>query len=333
MGLPDMMLAAYLTELGGPEGIRIGHLPVPVPGPTDVLVRTALMAVNHVDTFVRSGGYRTQTPIPFVIGRDLVGTVVRTGEGVDDLAIGAKVWCNSLGHQGRQGSFAEFAVVPRERLYRLPAQADPATAVSVLHTAATAYLGLFRTGSLRPGETVLVAGAAGGVGSAAVQLAVAAGARVIATAVPEDFDWCRRCGADVLIDYRDQALPALLAEAAPEGFDLWWDNSGRHDLDLAVPLLKRGGRIIALAGMAARPVLPMGALYTRDASIRGFVISNASAADLAEAAAVVNDLLATNRLISRINGTYPLTAAAEAHRQMEAGVKGRILVASDPDPG
>ncbi|GAA4573834.1 hypothetical protein GCM10023176_39610 [Micromonospora coerulea] len=85
--------------------------------------------------------------------------------------------------------------------------------------------------------------------------------------------------------------------------------------------------------MAARPVLPIGALYTRDASIRGFVISNASIPDLAEAAAVINDLLATNRLISRINGTYPLTAAAEAHRQMEAGVKGRILVASDPDPG
>jgi NADPH:quinone reductase-like Zn-dependent oxidoreductase len=163
---------------------------------------------------------------------------------------------------------------------------------------------------LRPGETVFVAGAAGGVGSAAVQLAVAAGARVIATAAPEDFDWCRRCGAHLLIDYHDQAaLPALLHQAAPEGIDLWWDNSGRHDLDLAIPLLKRGGRIIALAGMTARPVLPIGALYTRDASIRGFVISNASTADLAEAAAVINDLLATNRLISRINGTYPLTAA------------------------
>jgi NADPH:quinone reductase-like Zn-dependent oxidoreductase len=274
---------------------------VPVPGPTDVLVRTELTAVNHVDTFVRSGGYATHTPFPFVIGRDLVGSVVRTGEGVDEFAIGEKVWCNSLGHRGRQGSFAEFAVVPRERLYRLPAQADPAIAASVLHTAATAYLGLFRTGSLRPGETVVVVGAAGGVGSAAVQLAVAAGARVFATAAPQDFDWCRRCGAHLLIDYRDQALPALLAQAAPEGFDLWWDNSERH-VDLAVPLLKRGGRIIALAGMAARPVLPMGALCTRDASIRGFVISNASAADLAEAAAVINDLLATNRLVSRTTG-------------------------------
>ncbi|WP_236648516.1 MULTISPECIES: hypothetical protein [Micromonospora] len=126
---------------------------------------------------------------------------------------------------------------------------------------------------MRPGETVVVAGAAGGVGSAAVQLAVAGGARVFATA-PEDFDWCRRCGAHLLIDYRDQAFPAL----------------------------KRGGRTIALAGMAARPVLPMGAPYTRDASIRGFVISKASAADLAEAAAVINDLLATNRLVSRTTG-------------------------------
>ncbi|MBM0225476.1 alcohol dehydrogenase catalytic domain-containing protein [Micromonospora sp. ATA51] len=118
-GLPDTMLEAYLTELGGPERIRIGPLSVPVPGPTDVLVRTELIAVNHVDTFVRSGGYATHTPFPFVIGRDLVGSVVRAGEGVDEFAIGEKVWCNSLGHRGRQGSFAEFAVVPRERLYRL----------------------------------------------------------------------------------------------------------------------------------------------------------------------------------------------------------------------
>lgn len=331
MSVPESMRAAYITAYGGPEVIQVGRLPVPVPGPTDVLVHTELSAVNHVDTFVRSGSYATLTPFPFVIGRDLVGTVAATGPGVDGFTVGDRVWCNSLGHGGRQGSFAEYAVVAADRLYRLPAEADPATTVSVLHTAATAYLGLFRFGQLRPGETVLIAGAAGGVGSAAVQLAVAAGARVVATAAPADADWCRQCGAEQVFDYQDAELPARLAEAAPGGFDLWWDNSGRHDLELAVPLLNRGGRIIALAGRAARPVLPMGALYTRDASIRGFVISNASTADLAAAAEVINSMLAAGRLRSRIDRVFPLAEAAEAHRRMEAGAKGRILVAVDPE--
>ncbi|MDZ5446421.1 hypothetical protein U2F26_27445 [Micromonospora sp. 4G57] len=195
--------------------------------------------------------------------------------------------------------------MPRERLYRLPAQADPAIAASVLHTAATAYLGLFRTGSLRPGETVVVA-RGGGRGRECARTACGdGGCSRLCQAAPEDFDWCRRCGAHLLIDYRDQALPALLAQGAPEGFDLWWDNSERHDLDLAVPRCSSG-----VDGSSRWPGWRPGrccrwarcAVYTRDASIRGFVISNASAADLAEAAAVINDLLATNRLVSRTTG-------------------------------
>lgn len=318
------MLAAYITEHGSPDVIQVGQLPVPPPGPTDVLVRTEVVAVNHVDTFVRSGAYETSTPFPFVIGRDLVGTVVESG--VREFSVGDRVWCNSLGHDGRQGSFADYAVVQRERLYPLPAGVSGMDAAPVLHTAATAYLGLFRTGSARPDETILVAGAGGGVGSAAVQLAAAAGVRVVATCAPDDFDWCRSCGAEQVFDYHDPELPDRLAAASPGGYDLWWDNAGRHELDVTVPLLARGGRIIALAGMAARPVVPMGELYTRDASIRGFVISNASVSDLADAARVINGLLTAGRLVSRIHQTLPLTAAADAHRQMEAGVRGRILL-------
>jgi NADPH:quinone reductase-like Zn-dependent oxidoreductase len=322
--MTETMLAAYITEHGPPDVIQVGRLPVPVPGPTDVLVRTEVVAVNHVDTFVRSGAYETSTPFPFVIGRDLVGTVVESG--VSEFAVGDRVWCNSLGHDGRQGSFAEYAVVERERLYPLPAGVSAMDAAPVLHTAATAYLGLFRTGSARPGETILVAGAGGGVGSAAVQLAAASGVRVVATCSPDDFDWCRSCGAEQVFDYHDPDLPSQLAAAAPGGYDLWWDNAGRHELDVAVPLLARGGRIIALAGMAARPVLPMGELYTRDASIRGFVISNASVADLGDASQVINRFLAAKRLAARIHRALPLTAAADSHRQLAAGVRGRILL-------
>src|SRR5699024_10083920 len=115
--------------------------------------------------------------------------------------------------------------------------------------------------------------------------------------------------------------------AAPGGVDVWWDPSGSYDFDRCVPLLAQGARVIAMAGMQAAPRLPLGDLYTRDASVLGFAISNASAADLAEAAQAINPMLATGRLRGRDGPTVHLAQAAEAHRAHEAGrVRGRILI-------
>ncbi len=118
-------LAAYISALGPAECIQVGDLPVATPGPTDVLVRTEAMVVDNVDTLVRSGAYSTPTPFPFIIGRDLVGTVASAGPGATGFSEGDRVWCNSLGHAGRQGSFAHHVVVAAERLYHLPADVDP----------------------------------------------------------------------------------------------------------------------------------------------------------------------------------------------------------------
>lgn len=319
-----MTLAAYITRPGPPEEIRWGELPDPPAGPADVLVRPFAVAVNPVDTFVRSGRYRTPTPFPFVIGRDLVGEVVRSGPG---FAEGDRVWCNSLGHGGRQGSFATLVAVPAERLYPLPPYAGPVAAVAVFHPAATAYLALFRHGRLRLGETVYVAGAAGNVGDALVRMAVAAGARVVAAAHPRDAARCRAAGAAEVIDYRAAALSERLREAAPYGVDVHVDTSGRHDLETAVEALAPGGRIILLAGAAARVELPVGPLYVKDGRLLGFAISNASAAELAEGAGVINRLLAAGALPARIADVLPLRDAAEAHRRLEAGeVRGRIVL-------
>ncbi len=324
------MTAAYITGPGPAETIRVGELPVPAPGPTDVLVRTTALVVNHVDTFVRAGSYPTPLPLPFIVGRDLAGVVATTGPGATGFQVGDAVWCNSLGHAGRQGSFAQFAVVPVERLYHLPAGVDPQAAVAVAHTAATAHLALFREARLRLGDTVVVGGAGGGVGSAAVQLAHAAGARVIATAAERDTNWCRSCGADLVLDYRDPQLPARIRDAAPYGVDVHLDTSGHHDLQATVPLLAPGGRIIVVAAATGQPTLPVQRFYTRDASLRGFVISNASTADLAIAARTINALLAEGRLPVRISTRLPLTEAAKAHRLLEnpdpARPPGRILV-------
>ncbi|MFI1831226.1 NADPH:quinone reductase [Streptomyces sp. NPDC020412] len=321
------MRAAYIERLGEPEEIRCGELVEPRPGPTDVLVDVEATAVNPVDTFVRSGRYRTPTPFPFVVGRDLVGRVAEAGPGAPGFAPGDRVWCNSLGHGGRQGAAAERAVVPVDRLYRLPRGVDPYESVAVFHPAATAHLALFAHGGLRSGETVLVAGAAGNVGAALTALAAAAGARVIATASARDAPYCRALGASDVVDYRAPDLGERIAAAAPDGVDVHLDTSGRNDLAQAVALLAPRGRIVLLAGATSRPVLPAGELYMKDGSLRGFAISRATATELADAAGAINRLLAAGALRPRRVETLPLTAAAEAHRRLEAGeVHGARLV-------
>ncbi|MEU3567978.1 NADPH:quinone reductase [Kitasatospora sp. NPDC036755] len=321
------MLAAYVDRLGSPEEIRHGALPAPRPRPDEVLVDVLATTVNPVDTFVRSGQYRTALTFPFVIGRDAVGVVAETGAEVSGFAPGDRVWCNSLGHDGRQGAAAERAVVAADRLYHLPPGVEPAAALAVVHPGATAWLALFRHGGLRPGETVLVAGAAGNVGSALVVLAAGAGARVIATAARHDLAYCRGLGAAEALDYADPRLADHLASLCPRGVDVHLDTSGRNDLGTAVDLLAPRGRIVLLAGARTRPVLPAGALYTKDGSVRGFVISRATTDELAGAADALNRLLPTGRLRARSTETLPLPAAAEAHRRMEAGeLRGRRLI-------
>lgn len=321
------MHAAYIEQLGPPEVIRYGELSCPQPGPTDVLVDVTAATVNPVDTFVRSGAWRTPVEFPFVIGRDLVGTVAAAGPGAVGFRVGDPVWCNSLGHDGRQGAAAERAVVPVDRLYHLPKEVRPVDAVAMAHPAATAYLALFTHGRVRAGETVVVAGAAGNVGSALVVLATQAGARVIATANIRDADYCRRLGAVEVIDYRDPEAAQRIREVSAQGVDVHIDTAGGNDLTSAVDLLARRGRIILLAGLRTRPVLPVGPLYLKDCSVLGFVISKASTGELAEAAGTINRLLASGRLRPRSTEALPLRAAAEAHRRMEAGeVHGKRLI-------
>ena len=320
------MKAAYITTLGSPDVITYGEMDRPVPGPTDVLVRVEAAAVDPVDTFVRSGAYRTPTPFPFVLGRDLVGTVAETGPGATGFAVGDRVWSHSMGHGGRQGVTAEYCVVGVDRLYHLPGDVDAARAVAVLHPVATAHLALFRHARLRPGETVLVIGGAGNVGRAATVLAVRAGARVLAVARAETAPDCLRAGATAVVDHRDPDAAEQLRELAGDGVDVHLDTSGHQDLDSALALVGHGARVVLMAGLSARPVLPVGAVYPRDVSLIGFAISNSSVDDLAGTARVINHGLADDAFPIPVSVELPLSRTAEAHRMIEAGVRGRIVL-------
>lgn len=174
---------------------------------------------------------------------------------------------------------------------------------------------------------MVIEGASGAVGSAALQTAVAAGAEVVVTCSAADADWCTGLGARAAVDYRDPEMGARLSAVLPGGADLWWDQSGRNDFTLSAARLCRGGRIIVSAGLAsAAPTLPVGALYTRDASVRGFAISAAPATDLAEAARAVSSLWAVGRLRVRAPQIRDLAEAAEAHRALAGGVKQRQVL-------
>ncbi|MFD9966463.1 NADPH:quinone reductase [Amycolatopsis sp. NPDC058986] len=317
------MLAGFVEHLGGPDEIRFGELPEPRPGPSDVLVEVLATTVNHVDTFIRSGLVPVPVTFPFVLGRDLVGRVLEAGPGAPGFADGDLVWCNSLGHGGRQGAAAERVVVPADRLYPLPPDTDPVDAVAVVHPAATAYLALVTHGRVRAGETVVIAGAAGNVGSALVELAVEAGAKVIATASGADLEYCLGLGASAAYDYHDPRLPGCLRGVA----DLHIDTSGTNDFDAAVEMLAFRGRIVLLAGAQSRPVLPAGELYTHDRSVIGFAISNATSAELAEAAVALNRHFARGGLRPRIVELGSLGELAGAHRRLERGeLHGRRIV-------
>jgi NADPH:quinone reductase-like Zn-dependent oxidoreductase len=316
--------AAYVTELGAPAIIQYGKLPIPAIGPTDLLIRTEAVAVNPVDCLIRSGVYRTPTPFPFVVGRDVAGVVAAAGAGASGFGVGDRVWSNSLGHAGRQGSFSDFVVVAADRCYRLPDGILPDAAVAVFHPAATAHLALFRHARLEAGETVYVGGGGGNVGRTAVELAAAPGARVVASASPKDFADCTALGASAVVDYRDGA-PAI-AKAAPEGIDVYLETSGNHDFRAALGLLAHGGRIVLMAGTASVP-LPVSEFFQRDARLLGFVISDASVCDLAAAAAAINKRLAAGGLRPQITATMTLADTAEAHRLLETRtVRGRIVL-------
>jgi 2-desacetyl-2-hydroxyethyl bacteriochlorophyllide A dehydrogenase len=313
------MHAAFIDEVGPPENIRYGQLPTPQQGPTDVLVDVLYTTVNSVDALIRSGIYRVPMAFPFVIGRDLIGRVAAVGWSTPEFRVGDLVWCNSLGHGGRQGAAAEQAVVPVDRLYHLPEGVSPADAVTVLHPAATAYLALFTHGRLRAGETLLVAGGAGNVGSALVTMAVAAGARVIATAGQQDAEYCRALGAAQVLDYRDPNLQQQVRDHCPQGVNVYVDTSGHNDFTFAINVLAERGRIVLFAGSRSQPALPVIPLFQKSGSIHGFVVSDATIAELASAAREINRLLAAGQLRSRYTERRALSDSAQVHQRLERG--------------
>jgi NADPH2:quinone reductase len=319
------MKAAYIEKVGPPENIIFGDLPEPGIGVGQVLVKVAAVAVDPIDTYIRRGAFPMNLTFPFIIGRDMVGTVEAVGDSVKRFSPGARVWCNNQGYHGRQGTFAEYLAIDEELLYAVPHGADEKAAIAVVHSATTAAIGLIREAHLRAGESVFINGGAGNVGSAVLQLAVNLGARVILTAGSnEDLAYCRSLGAERAINYKTEDVVQAISEFAPKGVDVYWDTTTKPDFERAVPLLAHRGRIILMAGLDSHPSFPVGAFYPKDCSMRGFAITNATIEELKNCATTINEWLSVGKLAARIDRVMPLAEAAQAHRLIEDSQRGLV---------
>ena len=317
------MKAAFIERTGPPEVIQFGELPPPRPGPREVLVRVRAVALNPIDTYIRSGLIPATLPQPYVPGCDLAGTVEELGAEVKGLKRGDRVWGTNQGLQGRQGTFAEFAAVEAKWLYLTPVNVTDEEAVAMSLVGITARLGLKRA-ALQAGEILFVNGGTGGVGSAVVQMAKALGARVIATAgTDEKVAECQKLGAELALNYRTQDVDAEVRKFAPAGVNVWWETLREPNFERTVSLLALRGRMVVMAGRDAKPVFPVGPFYVKDCALHGFAMFNAPAEEQRACAEEINRWMAEGQLRARIDRVLPLSQAAEAHRLQEESTVGK----------
>ena len=314
------MKAALITNTGTPDVIQWADLPAPVAGPGQVLVRTEAVSVNPIDTYIRAGIVKMPIPNPYVIGCDIAGVVEAVGPDASQFKIGDRVWGSNQGLFGRQGTFSEFCAIDEQWLYPVPNGVSSESAAAGALVGITAHLGLFLHGGLKAGEVVFVNGGTGGVGSAVVQLAGAAGATVITTAGSvEKAAECRRLGAAHVIEYRTQDIDQRFAEITTQTgpIRLWFETLRTPALDRCVSLMAQRGRIILMAGRDARPEFPVGPFYVKDLRAIGFAMFNASPAEQRAAAMELNKLMTDGKYRPLIGATLPLSIAAKAHQLQE----------------
>lgn len=328
------MKAAFIQKTGPADVIQFGDLPAPKPGPNECLVKVKAVDVNPIDVYVRSGMVPGNLTFPYILGRDLAGEVVETGSAVKQFKAGDRVWTSGQGFGGRQGTFAEFAAVDEASLYPIPDGVKDEDVVAVSLVGITAHLGLVTHARLQAGDVLFVNGGTGGVGSCVVQMGKILGARVITTAgSDEKVALAKQLGADAAINYRTEDVNAAIQAFAPSGVNVWWETLREPDFERTVSLLAMRGRMIVMAGRDAKPAFPVGPFYTKDCSIHGFAMFNASAQEQKVAAEDINRWMASGKLKAQIDRILPLSAAAEAHQLQEestvkksGALKGKIVL-------
>jgi NADPH:quinone reductase len=320
------MRAVLCREFGPPSSLAFGEAPAPRPGPGEVLIRVEAAAVNFPDTLIIQGRYQARPPFPFAPGGEVAGSVAALGPGVAGPAPGTRVLAMT-GH----GGFAELAVAPEGNVVALPDAIDAATGAALSYAYGTVLHALRDRARLRPGETVLVLGAGGGAGLAALQVARLMGARVIAAASPAKHAACRAAGAEAVIDYTAEGWREALKPLAPEGVEVIFDTVGGPYAEPALRSIAWGGRYLVV-GFAAGdiPRLPFNLALLKGCDILGVFYGNAVKRDPAGNRALMAQLfdwIAAGALRPAIAETWPLERAPEALQALlDRRVTGKIVL-------
>ncbi len=323
------MHAITIPEPGGPEALVWDEVPDPVPGEGEVLVEVVASAVNRADILQRQGFYNPPPGASPYPGLECSGRIAALGPGVSGWAVGDQVCALLAG-----GGYAEKVAVPAGQLLPVPEGVDLTRAAALPEVVCTVWSNVFMVAHLRPGETLLVHGGSSGIGTMAIQLAKAVGAKVAVTAgTKEKLDQCAELGADVLINYREQDFVAEIEQATGgAGADVILDNMGAKYLDRNVRALAVNGRL-AIIGMqgGVKGELNIGTLLSKRAAISA---TSLRARPLDEKAAIVAavrehvwPLLAGGHVRPVVDRELPMPEAAEAHRVVEgSGHIGKVLL-------
>ncbi|CAM5481455.1 NAD(P)H-quinone oxidoreductase [Streptomyces abikoensis] len=323
------MYAITISEPGGPEALVWSEVPDPVPGEGEVLIEVVASAVNRADVVQRQGFYDPPPGASLYPGLECSGRIAALGAGVSGWAVGDEVCALLAG-----GGYAQKVCVPAGQLLPVPDGMDLVTAACLPEVTATVWSNVFMVAHLRPGETFLVHGGGSGIGTMAVQLAKAVGARVAVTAGSADkLEACRELGADILIDYREQDFVEELHKVTGGvGADVILDIVGAKYLARNVDALAVNGRLVIIGLQGGRKAeLDLGALLTKRAAVMGTSLRGRPLAEKAAIIAAVREhvwpLVAGGRVRPVVDRTMPMAEAAEAHRVMEQSAHvGKILL-------
>ncbi|MFF7056787.1 zinc-dependent alcohol dehydrogenase family protein [Achromobacter spanius] len=320
------MKAVVLNSFGGPEAFELQELPKPVPQSGQVLVRVHATSINPLDYQVRRGDYPDLVPLPAITGHDVSGVVEAIGPGVTAFAPGDEVWYTPQIFDG-PGSYAEYHVAAESIIGKKPPSLSHLEAASLTLVGGTAWEALVVRAGLRVGESILIHGGAGGVGHVAIQLAKAIGAKVYTTAREANFEFARRMGADVVIDYeKEDYVDAVMRETGGRGVDVVFDTIGGNTLSRSADVLAQLGRVVSIVDIAQPQNLLQA--WGKNASYH-FVFTRQHRGKLDELSALIE----RGQLRPHVGAVYALADIAQAHARLETpnnGLQGKIAIAVAP---
>jgi len=327
------MRAVIATEPGGPDVLALQERPDPHPGPGEVVLEVAASAVNRADLLQRQGRYPPPPGASDVLGLECSGTVREVGDGVERWRVGDEACALLSG-----GGYAEQVLVPAGQLMAVPAGVDLVTAAALPEVACTVWSNVFMVAGLQPGETLLVHGGAGGIGTFAIQLAAAVGAVVAATAGSAGkLEICRSLGASITADYRSQDFVEVVKEATRDrpggpGADVVLDNMGAAYLGRNLDVLATSGRLVVI-GMqgGSRAELDLGTLMRKRAAVIATTLRARPASEKAAICAAVEEhvwpLVADGSVRPVVHDRFQLTEVARAHAVVEESSHvGKVLL-------